>query len=65
MKKNFSRSHDYILVYAKDISQFICNGLPRTDEANARYSNPDNDPRGLWRPDNLSVGSAVESKDFW
>lgn len=64
LKKNFSRSHDYILVFAKDISQFVLNGLPRTDETNVQYKNPDNDPRGLWRPDNLSVGPAVESNIY-
>ena len=64
LKKNFSRSHDYILVYAKDISQFVLNGLPRTEETNVQYKNPDNDPRGLWRPDNLSVGPAVESNIY-
>lgn len=59
LKKNFSRNHDYILVYAKDISQFVCNGLPRTEEANARYSNPDNDPRGVWKSTDCSVGPEV------
>jgi adenine-specific DNA-methyltransferase len=29
--------------------------LPRTEEANARYSNPDNDPRGVWMSSDLSV----------
>ncbi|WP_375697458.1 DNA methyltransferase [Lactobacillus delbrueckii] len=26
------------------------NDLPRTEEMNARYKNPDNDPRGDWKP---------------
>ena len=64
LKKNFSKSHDYILSYAKNISQFVLNGLPRTDEANARYTNPDNDPRGVWGSDNLSVGPAVEKNIY-
>lgn len=64
LKKNFSRSHDYILVFAKDISQFVLNGLPRTDEANARYSNPDNDQRGVWMSGNLAVGPVVESNVY-
>ncbi|MGE9997359.1 site-specific DNA-methyltransferase [Catenibacterium mitsuokai] len=64
MVKHFSKSHDYILVYAKDIYQAKCNGLPRKKETNAKYSNPDNDPRGLWRTDNMSVGPVVESKVY-
>ena len=62
--KHFSKSHDYILCYAKDINKPVCNGLPRPESTNAKYSNPDNDPRGLWRTDNLSVGPVVPSKVY-
>ena len=51
--KWFSDNHDHILCYAKDKSIWHPNLLPRTDEMNARYKNMDNDPRGLWKPDNL------------
>jgi adenine specific DNA methylase mod len=44
-----SDSHDFILVYAKQKISWITNLLPRTDEMNGRYKNPDNDPRGLWK----------------
>ena len=64
MVKHFSKSHDYILCYAKDINKPVCNGLPRPESTNAKYSNPDNDPRGLWRTDNLSVGPIVPSKVY-
>lgn len=64
MKKHFSENHDYIICYAKDIDKAICNGLPRASEANDRYSNPDNDPRGVWQSDNLSVGPIVQSKIY-
>jgi adenine-specific DNA-methyltransferase len=39
---------DFVLVYAKS-DRFQNNLLPRTDESIARYSNPDNDPRGPWK----------------
>lgn len=39
---------DFILVYSKS-ERFKNNLLPRTDESVARYSNPDNDPRGPWK----------------
>lgn len=65
LKKTLSRSHDIILVYAKNLDpSFTLNKLPRSAEANARYKNPDNDPRGVWKSDNLSVGPAVESNIY-
>ena len=63
LKKTLSRSHDTILVYAKDFSpSFDLNKLPRSIEANSAYKNPDNDPRGVWQSDNFSVGPVIESK---
>jgi len=50
-----SNSHDYVLMYSKDINKFKIGRLPRTEEANARYTNPDNDPRGIWKPSDMSV----------
>lgn len=64
LKKHFSESHDYIICYAKNKEEAVCNGLPRTDAANDRYSNPDNDPRGDWKSSDLSVGPIVESKVY-
>ncbi|QGM47555.1 site-specific DNA-methyltransferase [Methylocystis heyeri] len=51
----FSDDHDYILVYAKDKLTWRPNMLGRTESMNARYSNPDNDPRGAWKPGDLSA----------
>jgi adenine-specific DNA-methyltransferase len=42
-------------VYAKQKQQWNRRLLPRTDEANARYENFDNDPRGEWKPGDLSA----------
>ena len=64
LKKHFSESHDYILCYAKNIELAVCNGLPRSAEANDRYGNPDNDPRGDWKASDLSVGPIVQSKVY-
>lgn len=44
----YSVHHNYILCYQKS-SAFTLNSLPRTEEDNKAYSNPDNDPRGKWR----------------
>jgi len=64
LKKHFSENHDYAICYAKNKDYVICNGLKRNDEVNNRYSNPDNDPRGVWQSDNFSVGPAVESNIY-
>ncbi|NUU41574.1 site-specific DNA-methyltransferase [Tardiphaga robiniae] len=45
-----SGCHDYILVYAKDANVCELGSLPRTKEMDARYTNPDSDPRGPWKP---------------
>ncbi len=64
LMKHFSPSHDYILCYAKTLDNAVCNGIPRSAEANARYSNPDNDPRGVWKSSDLSVGPAIQSNIY-
>ncbi|MDI7267950.1 MAG: site-specific DNA-methyltransferase [Myxococcota bacterium] len=51
----FSESHDYVVVYAKNMQQWARNLLPRTEEQDARYKNPDNDPRGPWKPSDVSA----------
>ncbi len=62
--KYFSASHDHIFVYAKDISKVKIKKLGRTDEANNRYKNLDDDPRGLWISDNLTVKTYSEKYDY-
>ena len=64
LMKHFSPSHDYVLVYAKNPESAICNGIPRSQEANDRYSNPDNDPRGVWSSSDISVGPAVQENIY-
>lgn len=59
-----SNSHDYILMYAKDITRFVIGRLPRTEESNARYSNPDNDPRGVWMSSDISVKTYNAECDY-
>ena len=62
--KYISNSHDYICMYAKKIDSFIIGRLPRTEEANARYSNPDNDPRGPWMSSDISVKTYSATNDY-
>ena len=53
--KHFSDDHDFVLVYARDKETWTPNALPRTESQDAVYRNPDNDPRGPWRPNNLAA----------
>jgi adenine-specific DNA-methyltransferase len=62
-KKRFSPNHDFILCYGKNI-EMLSFLLKRTDEANDRYINPDNDKRGLYKPGDLSVGPIVEKQIY-
>ena len=64
LKKTLSRAHDTILVYTKNSEGFELNKLSRSDEANNRYKNPDNDSRGIWKSGDLSVGPAVEANIY-
>jgi adenine-specific DNA-methyltransferase len=53
--QHFSQDHDYVLVYGRNASSWVPEMLPRTDEANERYTNPDDDSRGPWAADNLTA----------
>ena len=53
--KHFSVDHDYILIYAKNADLWKPNPMPRSVKQDKAYKNPDNDPRGLWRPNNLAA----------
>ncbi len=60
LKKHFSNNHDYILTYAKNIENLHDFTLERSEESAKRYTNADNDERGVWQSSDLSVGPAVE-----
>ena len=51
--KWFSENHDHILCFAKNKENLSVRLLPRSEEMNERYKNPDNDPRGSWTSGDL------------
>jgi adenine-specific DNA-methyltransferase len=53
--RQFSEDHDYVVVYARNAETWAPLLLPRTEEADARYANPDNDPRGKWTSGDLTA----------
>ncbi len=68
--KYFSDMHDFIICYAKNKIEgeqntgWVINLLERTDEMNDRYSNPDNDIRGVWMRSDLSVKTYSKEYDY-
>lgn len=60
----FSNDYEFVLCYCKDITKFSINMLPRTDAMNARYKNPDNDPRGPWKAGDC-VGAGVRTRGYY
>lgn len=55
----FSEDHDFILVYARNKDLWRPELLPRSEETMARYSNPDNDPRGPW------LSGALQARNYY
>jgi len=64
LKKTLSRSHDTILVYSKNADKVTLNKLPRKGKQRDMYKNYDDDPRGDWKSDNLSVGPPIEKNIY-
>lgn len=62
--KYLSDLHDHILLYAKNKELWRPNLFPRPKELNDKYSNPDNDPRGVWYSTNLSVKTYSKKNDY-
>lgn len=61
-----SDSHDHVFVYGKSKQNLKFGQLSRSDEQTAKYRNSDNDPRGLWKPENSSISlmSGQRGKQF-
>jgi adenine-specific DNA-methyltransferase len=57
--KYFSDMHDYVVVYAKSKADWLPNLAARTSEADANYTNIDNDSRGLW------TSNALQSRNYY
>jgi len=62
--KYFSENHEYALVYSKNLNLVNLKLLPRTEEMNSRYKNPDNDPRGPWQSGDLVASGERSNGHF-
>ncbi len=62
--KHLSQTHDYVVIYARDADALEIGRLERTPEQLAKFTNPDGDPRGPWKAENLSAGKYYSSGTF-
>ena len=62
--KWLSDVHDNILLYSKNKEEWHPKLLPRGEEQNSRYTNRDNDPRGVWKAADMTVKSYSSSYDY-
>ena len=59
-----SDMHDHVLCYARQAEQFETNKVPRTSQQESAYKNPDDDPRGPWRAQDLSASKPYAAGQF-
>lgn len=64
LKHHFSESHDYVICYARSKEKTGKFSLTRSEEADSRYKNPDNDPRGPYKMSDFSVGPANQKNIY-
>ncbi len=62
--KYLSDMHDHLLVYARNAPRFTVAKIARTVEQESDYKNPDNDPRGVWRAQDLSASKPYNAGIF-
>ena len=62
--KTVSYQHENVLSYAKDMDICEIGVLPRTEEMNQAYKNPDNDTKGTWKATPLHAKSGAESNKY-
>lgn len=62
--KRLSELHEYVLAFARNASVWRPNLLKRSDEAEARYKNPDNDPRGPWKMGDLTSKTKAHGHSY-
>jgi adenine-specific DNA-methyltransferase len=57
----FSEDHDYLVCFAKNKRLWQPRLLPRTEAMEARYKNPDSDPRGPWKASDLAARNRYDA----
>lgn len=60
----FSDDHEYVVVWARNKNTWRPVLIPRSEEADARYANPDDDSRGPWTSSDLSARNAYNDGQY-
>ena len=62
--KFISDTHDHILLYTLNPERFSLGRVERTEKQKTSFRNPDGDPRGPWKAENLSAGKFYAAGQF-
>jgi len=62
--QHLSADHDFVLAYARNLSQWQRNKVARTEASDADFWNPDDDPRGQWRRSDLTAAKPYSDGHF-
>lgn len=62
--KHISDTHDHILFYGRSIDHLKVGKVSRTEDQKKTFKNPDGDPRGPWKAENLSAGKFYSAGQF-
>ncbi|WP_213575675.1 site-specific DNA-methyltransferase [Rhodococcus sp. USK13] len=57
--RHFSEDHEYVVIYARNADEWSPRRLPRTEEQDQRFTNPDNDPRGPW------ISGPIQARNYY
>ena len=62
--EHISETTDFVYIYAKNANKAVVGKFERSEEQLAKFKNPDNDPRGPWKAENLSAGKPYSAGQF-
>ena len=62
--RHISSTHDHVVIYSKDYLALSFGKFERSQEQIDKFTNPDNDPRGAWKAENLSAGKFYAAGQF-
>jgi adenine-specific DNA-methyltransferase len=57
--KYLSEMYDSIIIYSRDIENWLPNLIPRSEDQDEVYGNPDNDPNGPW------ISNALQARNYY
>ncbi len=62
--KHISETTDFVYIYALNFDKATVGKFERSEEQLAKFKNPNDDPRGPWKAENLSAGKFYAAGQF-